>query len=52
MSCNKCKKQQQMDFIDREISKVEKPMIIGIVVVGLLTLYGLSQLFLKILSLF
>lgn len=52
MSCNKCKKQQQRDFIDREISKVEKPMIIGIIVVGLLSIYGIGQLFLKIFSLF
>ena len=52
MACNKCKKKEKIDFIESEIKKVEKPIIFFLLVVGILSLYGMTQLAIKVFSLF
>jgi len=52
MACSKCKKKQQIDFIDGEVAKLDIPVkIVTVVIVGL-TLYGIISLTLKVISLF
>ena len=52
MSCNKCKKKRDLEFLEQEIKKVEGPMTIILIAVGLLSIYGIYELLLKIFSLF
>lgn len=52
MSCNKCKKKSQMEFIEREASKMERPIIIGLTLFGFLCIYGVYELLLKVFTLF
>lgn len=52
MACNKCKKKEQINFIESEVKKVEKPIIIFMIGVGILSLYGIAQLLIKVFSLF
>jgi nicotinamide riboside transporter PnuC len=52
MSCNKCKKKEKIDFIEKEMKKLERPVIIGLTIFGMLSIYGIYQLLLKIFTLF
>lgn len=52
MSCSKCKKKEEREFLEKQIDRIEKPVvIIGTVIVSL-TLYGLWSLVSKIISFF
>lgn len=52
MACNKCKKKERIDFIESEIKKVEKPIIIFMIAVGMLALYGMTLIAIEVYSLF
>jgi len=52
MACTKCKKKEQREQIEREFRSMEKPVIIGMIIVGSLFLYGVVELISKIISFF
>ena len=52
MACTKCKKKEQRKQLERELRKAEKPVIIGMIIVGGLFLYGVVELISKIISFF
>ncbi len=52
MACNKCKKKEQREQLERELRKTERPVIIGMIIVGTLFVYGVVVLVSKIISLF
>jgi hypothetical protein len=52
MACTKCKKKEQREQLERELRKTERPVIIGMIIVGSLFLYGMVELISKIISFF
>ena len=52
MACTKCKKKEQREQLERELRRVERPVIVGMIIVGSLFLYGVVELISKIVSFF
>lgn len=52
MSCTKCKKKEQREQLEKEFRRAEKPVIVGMIIVGSLFLYGVVELISKIVSFF
>jgi|SaaInl85LU_5_DNA_1037374.scaffolds.fasta_scaffold00315_4 hypothetical protein len=52
MSCSKCKKKEEREFIEKEINRLERPVQIFVFAGLALTLYGIVSLVIKVVSLF
>ena len=44
MACNKCKKQQQKEYVEKQLRSIDKWVLIFLFSVGLLSIYGVYSL--------